>query len=60
MEMRCIIFVPLRVGRVVTRPICNERTELKWFSISEMLLLTNMVDSDYPPFALLAMPGEAS
>src|SRR6266545_3281235 len=30
---------------------CDEHTELKWFSISEMLLLTNIVDSDYPLFA---------
>jgi len=31
--------------------ICDEHTELKWFSISEMRLLTNIVDLDYPPFA---------
>jgi 8-oxo-dGTP diphosphatase len=35
--------------------ICDEHTELKWFSISEMLLLTNIVDSDYPLFAQRAM-----
>jgi hypothetical protein len=42
--------------------VCNEHTELKWFSISEMPLLTNIVDSDYPPCLpySLALPGEAS
>jgi hypothetical protein len=29
----------------------NVGDELKWFSISEMLLLTNIVDGDYPRFA---------
>ena len=40
--------------------ICDEHTELKWFSVSEMLLLTNIVDSDYPRFARLAMTSNAS
>ena len=40
--------------------ICDEHTELKWFGISEMLLLTNIVDADYPRFARLAMPDEAT
>jgi 8-oxo-dGTP diphosphatase len=40
--------------------ICDEHTELKWFSVSEMLLLTNIVDSDYPRFARLAMTNKAS
>jgi 8-oxo-dGTP diphosphatase len=40
--------------------ICDEHTELKWFSVSEMLLLTNIVDSDYPRFARLAMTNVAS
>ena len=40
--------------------ICDEHTELKWFSVSEMLLLTNIVDSDYPRFAQLAMTSKAS
>jgi len=40
--------------------ICDEHTELKWFSIGEMLLLTNIVDADYPLFARLAMTGHAS
>jgi 8-oxo-dGTP diphosphatase len=31
--------------------ICDEHTELKWFSVSEMRLLTNIVDCDYPLFA---------
>ena len=37
--------------------VCDEHTELKWFSISEMQLLTNIVDSDYPLFAQQAMTG---
>jgi 8-oxo-dGTP diphosphatase len=28
--------------------VCDEHTELKWFSISEMLLLPNIVDTNYP------------
>jgi 8-oxo-dGTP diphosphatase len=28
--------------------VCDEHTELRWFSIGEMLLLTNIVDADYP------------
>jgi 8-oxo-dGTP pyrophosphatase MutT (NUDIX family) len=35
--------------------ICDEHTELKWFSVSEMRLLTNIVDVDYPSFAERAM-----
>jgi 8-oxo-dGTP pyrophosphatase MutT (NUDIX family) len=35
--------------------ICDEHTELKWFSIGEMRLLTNIVDADYPSFAERAM-----
>ena len=35
--------------------LCDEHTELKWFSISEMLLLTNIVDPDYPLLAQQAM-----
>ena len=31
--------------------VCDEHTELKWFGISDMLLLTNIVDADYPRFA---------
>jgi 8-oxo-dGTP diphosphatase len=40
--------------------VCDEHTELKWFSISEMFLLTNIVDADYPRFARLAMTGDVS
>jgi 8-oxo-dGTP diphosphatase len=40
--------------------ICDEHTELKWFSVSEMLLLTNIVDSDYPRFAQLAVTNKAT
>jgi 8-oxo-dGTP diphosphatase len=40
--------------------VCDEHTELKWFSVSEMRLLTNIVDSDYPLFAQKAMTDEAS
>ena len=35
--------------------ICDEHTELKWFSVGEMRLLTNIVDADYPLFAEQAM-----
>ena len=38
--------------------ICDEHTMLKWFSVSEMRALTNLVDSDYPLFAEQAMTGE--
>jgi 8-oxo-dGTP diphosphatase len=40
--------------------VCDEHTDLKWFSISEMRLLTNIVDSDYPLFAQIAMTGKAT
>jgi len=40
--------------------ICDEHTELKWFSVSEMRLLTNIVDCDYPSFAHQAITGTAS
>ena len=39
--------------------VCNEHTELKWFSVDEMRLLTNIVDSDYPVFAERALAGKA-
>jgi 8-oxo-dGTP diphosphatase len=38
--------------------ICDEHTELKWFSLSEMRLLSNLVDSDYPLFAEQALTGK--
>ena len=40
--------------------ICDEHTELRWFSISEMRLLTNIVDPDYPQFAQTAITGHAT
>jgi 8-oxo-dGTP diphosphatase len=40
--------------------ICDEHTELKWFSISEMRQLTNIVDADYPSFAYQVVTGTAS
>ncbi len=40
--------------------ICDEHTELKWFSVGEMSLLTNIVDADYPRFARLAMTSDAN
>jgi 8-oxo-dGTP diphosphatase len=40
--------------------ICDEHTELKWFSIGEMLQLKRIVDCDYPRFAQLAMTGKAT
>jgi mutator protein MutT len=39
--------------------ICDEHTELKWFSLSEMRGLANIVDPDYPRFAELAMTDKA-
>ena len=35
--------------------ICDEHTELKWFGVSEMRSLKNIVDPDYPRFAEIAM-----
>jgi 8-oxo-dGTP diphosphatase len=35
--------------------VCDEHTEIRWFSVGEMLLLTNIVDSDYSRFARQAM-----
>ena len=40
--------------------VCDEHTELRWFSLSEMRLLANIVDADYPLFARLAMAGNAN
>ena len=40
--------------------ICDEHTELKWFGIGEMSQLSNIVDADYPRFARLAIPGDAT
>ena len=31
--------------------VCDEHTELRWFSVGEMRALTNIVDPDYPRFA---------
>jgi 8-oxo-dGTP diphosphatase len=40
--------------------VCDEHTELKWFTVDEMRLLSNIVDPDYPLFAERGMPGEAT
>ena len=40
--------------------VCDEHTELRWFSISDMASLTNIVDCDYPWYAQRAMTGEGS
>jgi 8-oxo-dGTP diphosphatase len=40
--------------------VCDEHTELRWFSISEMASLTNIADCNYPLYAQRAMTGEAS
>ena len=40
--------------------ICDEHTELKWFSVSEMRLLANIVDCDYPLLAHQALIGKAT
>ena len=37
---------------------CDEHTELRWFSVSEMRLLKNIVDCDYPLFAQRALARE--
>jgi 8-oxo-dGTP diphosphatase len=39
--------------------VCDEHTELKWFSIDEMHLLTNIVDCDYALYARKALDGQA-
>jgi 8-oxo-dGTP pyrophosphatase MutT (NUDIX family) len=39
--------------------VCDEHTELRWFSVGEMRLLNNIVDCDYPLYAEQAMTGEA-
>jgi 8-oxo-dGTP diphosphatase len=38
--------------------VCDEHTELRWFGVSEMRLLKNIVDCDYPLFAQRALAGE--
>ncbi len=40
--------------------ICDEHTELRWFSIEEMRLLPNIVDPDYALFALRVQSGHAT
>jgi RimJ/RimL family protein N-acetyltransferase len=35
--------------------ICNEHTEIRWFTIDEMLLLTSIVDCNYPRYSRLAI-----
>ena len=40
--------------------VCDEHTELKWFSVGDMRQLTNIVDGDYALYAQQAMTGEAS
>jgi 8-oxo-dGTP diphosphatase len=40
--------------------VCDEHTELKWFSVSEMRLLINIVDGDYPRLAQRALSDAAS
>jgi 8-oxo-dGTP diphosphatase len=37
--------------------MCDEHTELRWFSIGEMRGLANIVDADYPSLAELGMAG---
>ena len=40
--------------------VCDEHTELRWFGIGEMQLLTNIVDADYPRFAEQAMTDKST
>ena len=35
----------------------NEHAELKWFTVSEMLTLTNIADMDYPRLVQQALSG---
>ncbi len=39
--------------------VCDEHTEIRWFSIDEMRLLTNIVDPDYPRYAEQAMTDKS-
>lgn len=40
--------------------VCDEHTEIRWFSIDEMRLLTNIVDPDYPRHAEQAMTNKST
>jgi 8-oxo-dGTP diphosphatase len=40
--------------------VCDEHTELQWFSVAEMLLLTNIVDAGYPLMAQQAMTDKST
>jgi len=40
--------------------VCDEHTELKWFGVSDMLLLTNLVDADYPRFVRRFITDESA
>lgn len=35
--------------------VCDEHSELRWLSVSEMRLLTNIVDCDYPRYVQQAV-----
>jgi mutator protein MutT len=39
--------------------VCDEHTELRWFSVEEMRELTNIVDGDYPLLAEQAVADPA-
>lgn len=39
--------------------VCDEHTELRWFSISGMLSLKNIADAEYARIAQLAVTGKA-
>ena len=40
--------------------VCDEHTELKWFGVSEIRGLTNIVDPDYAGFAEIAMTDRSA
>jgi len=40
--------------------VCNEHTEIKWFTLDEMLHLANIVDCEYPRHARMAIFGRGS
>ena len=40
--------------------VCDEHTEIRWFGIGDMRLLTNIVDPDYPRYAEQAITDKAT
>ena len=40
--------------------VCDEHTQIRWFGIGDMHLLTNIVDPDYPRYAEQAMTDKSA